>query len=210
LPSVVSLNAGRPRTLEWRGRTITTSIFKTPLAERTAIAGISVAGDTQSDRENHGGDEMAIYAYAAEAYAWWSAELGGVPLVPGRFGENLTTAELDVDGALTGERWRVNDVLLEVTTPRVPCYKLNCAMDDPAFGKRFADAGRPGAYLRIVAAGTIAAGDPIEIEHRPEHGMTIRRMFEIYMHDRASAAELLAVPGLRPSWRAWALKTVEG
>jgi MOSC domain-containing protein YiiM len=207
---VVSINAGKSRTVEWRGETYTTAIAKSPLAGRIQVAGVQVAGDVQADEKNHGGPEMSLYAYAAEDYAWWSAQLGDVPLTPGRFGENLTTEDHDVNGALSGERWRVNDVLLEVTSPRIPCSNLNMAMDDPGFVKRFSQAERPGAYLSILEPGTIAAGDRIEVVYRPDHHLTIHELFKIYMFERERAPEILAVPGIRSWWRDWALKQTGG
>jgi len=206
--TIVSVNAGRPRTIVWRGREITTSIFKSPIEGSVPVRGINVAGDEQADREVHGGPEMAVYAYAEEDYAWWATQLGKT-LAPGTFGENLTLRGVDVGGALIGERWRVGSALLEVASPRVPCYKLGMRMDDPAFVKRFGDALRPGAYLRIVEEGTVAAGDGIALVERPQRGISIARVADIYLHDRAAAREMLPIERLPESWRAWASNAVE-
>src|SRR3954454_16990287 len=119
----------------------------------------------------HGGPDKAVYAYGAEDTEWWEAELGR-PLGPGAFGENLTTRGLPVSEAVIGERWAVGTALLEVAQPRLPCFKLGLRMGDPGFLKRFAAAGRPGAYHRVVREGEIAAGDRIEVVRRPAHGIT--------------------------------------
>ncbi|MBV8993868.1 MAG: MOSC domain-containing protein [Pseudonocardiales bacterium] len=202
---VVSVNVGAPQLVRWRNRDVMTSIFKEPVAGRIAVQGVGliVAGDDQADRSMHGGQDKAVYAYAREDLNWWSDDLG-VPLSPGAFGENITVAGVAVTEAVVGERWRVNDVLLEVCAPRTPCYKLGIRMGADGFPRRFAAAGRPGAYLRILAAGTIAAGDALIVEHRPSHGVTVQAVADAYHRDHSRAAELLAAPELPENWQAWA------
>lgn len=200
---VVSVNVGVPRVVRWRDRDVSTSIFKDPVEGRVAVQGVNIAGDDQADRTVHGGPDMAVYAYAREDTDWWSRELGAV-LPSGVFGENLTLAGVEVTAAVIGERWRVNDVLLEVCAPRIPCYKLGIAMGEDGFPRRFAAAGRPGAYLRILAAGTVAAGDKVIIEHRPAHGVTVQTINEAYHRDHSRAAELLVAPELADGWKEWA------
>ncbi len=198
---VTSVNVSDVRTVEYRGTSITTGIFKKPVAERLAVAGINVRGDAQADRSVHGGPTRAVYAYAEEDYAWWSDALGRA-LPVGTFGENLTLAGIDVTRALVGERWRVGTTTFDVTSPRVPCFKLAMVMDDPTFVKRFAKALRPGAYLAIVEPGEIGAGDVAEIVARPEHTLTLEKMTDIYFNHRDRSRELL-VPELPESWREW-------
>lgn len=205
---VVSVNVGVPRVVRWRGRDVSTSIFKDPVQGRVAVQGVNVAGDDQADRTVHGGPDMAIYAYAREDTDWWARELGAV-LPAGVFGENLTLAGVPVTEALIGERWRVNDVLLEVCAPRIPCYKLGIAMGEDGFPRRFAAAGRPGAYLRILAEGTIAAGDSVTVEHRPAHAVTVQTINVAYHRDHSRAAELLAAPELPVGWQDWARSMIE-
>src|SRR3712207_923705 len=119
------------------------------------------------------------------------------------FGENLTTQGLDVSGARPGDRWAIGTTVLEVVQPRLPCFKLNVRMEDKAFGKRFVQAGRPGAYLRIVEEGGIGAGDPIEIVRRAEHDVSIRFMAHAILVDHSMLDEVLEVPGLIDEWRDW-------
>lgn len=192
-----SVNVGTPRTVEWRGRHVTTSIWKSP------VAGVNVQGDDQADRAVHGGPDKAVYAYAAEDYDWWSRKLGS-DIGPGTFGDNLTVRGIPVSGALVGERWRVGSVLLEVSQPRIPCYKLAIRMDDPWFLRTFAAAGRPGAYLRILEPGELAAGNPVDVVYRPDHGLTVADVSHIYFRDRAQAGRLLQAPQLAASWHDWA------
>ena len=200
---VESVNVGTPREVRWRGQTVTTAIWKAPVVGRVRVRGVNVDGDDQANREVHGGVDKALYAYAAEDFDWWAERLGR-ELGPGRFGENLTTRGLEVSGAVVGERWRVGGTLLEVAQPRIPCFKLGIRMGSQQFPRRFAAAGRPGAYLRILAEGEVGAGDPVEVVHRPAHGLTVAEVSRIYHDDHAGASRLLEVPELAGSWKQWA------
>jgi MOSC domain-containing protein YiiM len=202
---VVSVNVGAPRAIEWLGRNETTSIWKSPVEGVVRVDGVNVDGDDQADRTVHGGADKAVYAYAREDQDWWEGELGR-PLEPGAFGENLTLRGIDVTGAVLGERWRIAEVVLEACQPRIPCWKLGARMCDPEFPVQFAAAGRPGAYLRIVEAGELRAGDAVEVVHRPEHGLTIGGVERIYHVDRKRASELLSAPQIAEGWRTWAQK----
>jgi MOSC domain-containing protein YiiM len=161
-PRIVSVNVGRPQVQEWKGRLVTSAIFKEPVEGALLASGVNIAGDDQADRRVHGGPDKAIYAYAAEDYGWWAEQLGR-PLPSGTFGENLTTAGLDLTQCSIGDRLRVGEAVFEVAQPREPCYKLGMRMGDAAFVDRFEQARRPGAYLRIVETGYVRAGDPITV-----------------------------------------------
>ena len=205
LGRVVSVNVGQPRTLDWLGQSVTTSIWKFPVAGRVAAQGVNLAGDAQADRRAHGGPDKAVYSYAQEDADWWAWELGR-PLEPGSFGENLTLAGVDVTGAVVGECWAIGAAVFEVAQPRIPCFKLGARLGDPGFPPRFAAADRPGAYLRIVEAGEVGAGDAVRLVHRPAHGLTVGEVAHIYHHDRRRAADLLAAPELAFVLRGWAEK----
>ena len=200
---VLSVNVGRPRVFEFNGRAVKSAIWKSPVAGRVAARGVNLDGDDQADRKAHGGPDKAIYAYAVEDVRWWERELAR-SLEHGQFGENLTTEGIDVNEAEVGERWQVGTALLEVSEPRVPCWRLAVRMNDKSFVRRFTEASRPGAYLRIVVEGLVGAGDEIRVVDRPRHGVTIRDVFRIYSRDREDAERLLAVPALSDSWKAWA------
>jgi MOSC domain-containing protein YiiM len=203
MPVVESVNVGKPRPIERsNGELGTSSIWKNPVSGRVAVRGVNIDGDDQADREVHGGPDRAVYAYAGEDIDWWQTELGR-ELDPGIFGENLTLRGVDVTGARVGERWKIGSVVLEVTSPRVPCWKLAKKMEDPFFIKRFARAGRPGAYLRIVQEGELAAGDEVEIVDRPEHDVTIGLFADAYERDRSLLPRLLEAERLPENWRSW-------
>jgi MOSC domain-containing protein YiiM len=184
-----------------------TAIDKRPLDEPVAVRRLGLYGDVIADREHHGGPDKAVYAYAQESADRWADELGG-PVAPGQFGENLRTAGLDVDGAEVGERWQVGDEgagpLLEVTMPRIPCQTFGRYLGQERWVRRFSAGGLPGAYLRVVRTGRLAAGDAVTVVHRPGHGVSVARWFSdgssadarlLLEADEAGAVEL--APALR-------------
>jgi MOSC domain-containing protein YiiM len=197
---LVSVNVGRPRPIPYRGKQVMTGIFKEPVRGRVAARGTNLDGDVQGNPKIHGGFDKAVYAYAREDYDWWEDELSR-PLEPGTFGENLTTAGLELNDVLIGERWRVGSALLEVSEPRFPCFKLGYRMGTQRFVKQFARARRTGTYLRIVAEGELAAGDPIEIVSQPDHAVTIGVFADAYLGDRDRLEEVLAADQLSAEWR---------
>ncbi len=143
-----------------------------------------------------------MYAYAAEDVAWWEAELGR-ELGPGAFGENLTVEGVDVSGALIGERWSAGDVELQVCQPRLPCTKLGLRFGDAGMLKRFAQAHRPGAYLRIVREGELGAGDDAVVHDRPDHDVTVALVSAVLMLDENLLARAAAAPALPPRLADW-------
>ena len=181
---------------------VPTGIWKVPVEGRVAVRGVNIEGDEQADRSVHGGPDKAVYAYGREDTDWWEGELGR-ELPYGAFGENLTLQGVDVSNALIGERWRIGTVLLEVSEPRFPCWKLGVRFGDPRMLKRFSLALRPGAYLRIAEEGELAAGDAVEIVERPDHDLTIAGFAHAYLEDRDSLPRLLEVPAVSKMWRDW-------
>ena len=196
---VVSLNVGDIREIEWHGRTVTTAIWKHPVAGRIALHGVNFHGDDQADRDVHGGPDKAVYAYAREDYDFWR-EHAGIQTPYGLFGENLTVEGLDLSSALVGEQWRVGSTLLEVAQPRLPCYKLGIRMGDAQFPKRFLAASRMGAYLRVLEEGDVGAGDEVHIVFRPERSVMLSEMVEA-IRDPTKAELLRRAPRLPAFWR---------
>jgi MOSC domain-containing protein YiiM len=203
---LVSVNVGRPQQVSVRhGRPIMSSIGKAPVSGRVRVAGVNVDGDDQADRRVHGGPDKAVYAYAREDELWWAARLNReVP--PGMFGENLTTEGVDVSGATIGERWRVGSVELQVCQPRLPCFKLGLRFGDPQMVKLFAQAGRPGAYLRILTEGELGAGDLVDITARPSHGVTVAQVSRAIMLDESELTAAAVAPELPESLSRWMLE----
>jgi MOSC domain-containing protein YiiM len=154
--------------------------------------GSGVEGDFLGDTQHHGGDTQAVYAFAREELDRWAAELGR-DLPNGMFGENLTTQGLDVDGAVVGEHWAVGDeVVLEVTAPRIPCATFAARMGERGWVKRFSGVGRTGAYLAVVTPGEVRTGDPVTVVSRPDHGITVPEVFRAFMGDLDAAERVLA------------------
>ena len=201
--TLLSVNVGRTRTVPGGRRFVRSAIWKTPVAGRAAVRGVGVDGDEQADLRVHGGPDKAVYAYDMGETRRWEAELGR-PLGAGAFGENLTIDGLEVSGARLGDRWAIGTTLLEVVQPRLPCFKLGVKFGDPRFVRRFAQADRPGAYLRIVEEGELGAGDAVEVVHRASHDVSMRFMMHALLTDHAMLEQVLEVPGLIDEWRAWA------
>jgi MOSC domain-containing protein YiiM len=199
---VESVNVGTPEPVEFNGHDVLTAIWKHPVSGRVPLRGVNLRGDDQADRTVHGGPDKAVYAYAREDIAWWEAELGR-PLGTAPFGENLTVRGLPVSNAVIGEGWAIGTALLQVAQPRLPCFKLGLRMGDPRFLKRFAMAGRPGAYLRVLREGDIAAGDQIEVTSRPDHGVTSALVSRALLGERRLLAAALAAPELPRDLRTW-------
>ncbi|MEU8943912.1 MOSC domain-containing protein [Streptomyces sp. NPDC048489] len=196
---LLSLNLGRARAVPYTDRAVgVTGIDKRPVTGPVRVSapgpkgvGASgLAGDTVCDLRHHGGDDQAVYAVAREDLDDWERELGR-PLANGAFGENLTTLGLDVSGARIGERWRVGaELVLEVTSGRIPCRTFQGHLGEPGWVKRFTHRAAPGAYLRVIESGEIRAGDPVEVVHRPGHEVTVAVEF------RAMTTERELLPGL--------------
>ncbi len=149
-------------------------------------------GDAIGDRENHGGDDQAVYAFAREDLDRWEKELRRV-LPDGSFGENLTVSGVDPNKALIGEQWRIGgELVLQVTSPRLPCKTFAARMGVLGWAKRFGADGRPGAYLKVVRPGTVQAGDPVMVSHRPDHNVSVSMAFSAFTTRPELLAGLLA------------------
>jgi MOSC domain-containing protein YiiM len=201
---VLSVNLGRPQPVSYTDQAQgVTGIDKKPAdgpvrvtapgPKGTGASG--VAGDAVCDLRHHGGDEQAVYAFAREDLDDWERELGR-SLANGCFGENLTTRGLDVSGALIGERWRVGaELVLEVTSGRIPCRTFQGHLGERSWVRRFTRKAATGAYLRVIEPGEIRSGDPVEIVHRPDHGVTAAMEFRATTTERELLPRLLAAGG---------------
>jgi MOSC domain-containing protein YiiM len=199
---VLTVNIGCSVDAAWAGRVKRTAIGKRPVSAAAgpiAVGRLGLAGDEQADKKHHGGYEQAVYAYARDDLDWWAAELRS-ELADGMFGENLTTADLDLSGALIGERWRLGTAVAEVTGPRIPCVVFQNWMAQPHWVARFAAAGRPGAYLRVVTEGVVAPGDRVVVLERPAVSVTVAESMRAFYGDRELLRRLLLVPGRSGTW----------
>jgi MOSC domain-containing protein YiiM len=204
---VVSVNTGRGRDAEWAGRLKRTAIDKRPAPGPVAVGRLGLAGDEQVDKPDHGGYEQALYAYAREDLDWWVERLGR-ELASGTFGENVTSSGIDITGGLIGEVWRLGSAVVQVTSPRIPCAVFAGWMDERQWVKRFADAGRTGAYLRVLEEGQVSAGDPVEVLARPAKAVTIAESVRAYYGDVDLMHRLLLVDGRGSKWDEIALSVL--
>jgi MOSC domain-containing protein YiiM len=201
---VVSVNVGRPRIVRWKGRDVTTGIFKEPVDGRVAVRRLNIDGDRQADLAVHGGVAKAVYAYPLEHYACWQEDLGE-KLPFGAFGENLTVEGLPLEHEVAiGDRFRVGSAELVVTQPRLPCYKLGLRFGRENMIRRFLLSGRTGYYLAVTTEGEVGAGDAVETAARHPARIPVAEITRVYASDRddlATVERLIALDALPNDWR---------
>ena len=201
---LLSVNVGLPREVQWRGRSVRTAIFKSPVEGRRRVRRLNVDGDGQADLVGHGGEHRAVYVYDRSAYEHWSEVLGRDDLVPGHFGENFTVEGMPDDEVCVGDRYRIGGATFEVTQPRVTCYKVGLRLEEPRMPALLYSHGRPGFYLRVLQEGEVGPGDVIErIAVGPE-AMSVREISGLlYLpgHTPAGLRRALAIPALSEGWR---------
>jgi MOSC domain-containing protein YiiM len=200
---IASVNVGLPAPLPSDGGGVLSGIVKAPVAGRVRVGRTNLDGDGQADLTVHGGPDKAVYAYPLQHCAAWAADLGRDDLVTGIFGENLTLEGADEQDVLVGDRFRVGTALLEVSQPRIPCFKLGIRMGDPHFLAPFLRSGRTGFYLRVLEEGHLAAGDPVERVTRGEGGVTVREVARLFagVDDPGAYSRAAGAPALTDGWK---------
>jgi MOSC domain-containing protein YiiM len=200
------VNVSKPKDVVHDGAVVSTGIFKEPVKGRLWVRKLGIEGDGQADLTAHGGPDQAVYAYPVEHYAYWEEQLGRDPLPFGQFGENLSITGIDEASARVGDTLKIGTAVLQVTQPRLPCYKLGIRMGaGKTFPKRFQKSGRVGFYLRVIKEGELAAGDRIERIDVPD-SVTIIEFLKVYGSKRPSRraiSRVLAAPGLSHAWRTY-------
>ena len=217
--SVLSVNLARVRTNpDPRGQSKLTGIDKVAAAEAVMVrapgpmhggVGSGLVGDTIGNQKVHGGDDQAVYVYGREDLDTWEIQLRHT-LTNGTFGENLTTSGIDVTEARIGERWRIgtDGLVLEVSGPRTPCRTFQAFLNLNQWIKTFTQAGKPGAYLRVISPGPVRAGDAITVDYRPDHDVTIGMVFRARMSEPELLPQLLAADGLSAELKEYARRRV--
>jgi MOSC domain-containing protein YiiM len=198
-----AVNVGRPRTVDWKGKRITTSIFKAPVTGDVKVRRRNLKGDEQSDLTVHGGPDKAVYAYPQEHYAAWAAAMPGVEFTSAAFGENLTTTGLFESDVEIGDRFRIGTALLEAAQPRIPCYKLGIRLGRDEAVRQFVLMRMPGVYFRVIEEGTLRAGAEIEVVSRSASRLTVREVFDALVGQPVGAdfVERLVGSALPPDLR---------
>jgi MOSC domain-containing protein YiiM len=201
---IVSVNTALPQDVPWQGKTVRTSIFKQPATGPVAVLAEHLTGDGQADLRVHGGRDKAVYAYPQEHHAYWRQLLPAAQLVPGAFGENLTTVGLLEQEVRVGDCFQVGTAVLRAVQPRRPCVKLGIRLARPGVVREFEEAGRSGIYFRVQQPGVVQAGDAITLVGRSPHPVTIQDMIACLApgpHELGTVRALLATPYLSASWR---------
>lgn len=200
---LLAISLGGLKPVDYRGRKVLTGIYKEPVTGPVQVEATGLVGDQQADRANHGGKDKAIYVYSLDNYRWWEAELGHT-LSFGQFGENFTVSGMTDDAVHIGDVFAIGNLEVQVTQPRVPCYKLGIKMGDPGFVARFHASGRVGFYLRVLKPGEVQAGDRIERLQTDPGCLAVRdAMLALGENPRQNEIieRALAIPALSQAWR---------
>jgi MOSC domain-containing protein YiiM len=202
---LISVNVAQPRTVEWKGELVETGIFKEPVTGPVAVGRANLQGDRQADLTVHGGLDKAVYAYPSEHFAFWRAELDREDLPWGMFGENLTTEGLVESGVRIGDVFAIGTAQLEVSQPRLPCFKLGLKFGRADMVRRFLKSGRLGFYFRVRREGSLAAGETItRVVPGDADAPTIAELAALEAgrrKDRALLARAVRAAALTASWR---------
>jgi MOSC domain-containing protein YiiM/ferredoxin-NADP reductase len=204
LPRLLSVNVGLPRDITWRGKTVRTAIWKTPVQGGRMVRRLNIDGDGQGDLAGHGGENRAVFVYQIDSYHYWQSRLGRNDFTYGQFGENFTVDGLSDQEVCIGDRYRVGGALFEVTQPRVTCYRVGIRMEEPQMAALLVAHGRPGFYLRVLEEGEVEAGDEIlRVASGPERMSVFEINALLYMpgHPRSQLERALGIPALSAGWR---------
>lgn len=205
MPRLISVNVGLPREITWRGKTVFTSVWKQPVQGRRMVRRLNIDGDAQGDLAGHGGEHRAVFVYQMESCDYWQRELGRSDLTFGQFGENFTVEGLADSEVCIGDRYRIGEALLEVTQPRVTCYRVGIRMNEPRMPSLLVAHHRPGFYFRVLEEGAVGAGDEIvRVSEGPER-LTIAQVDALlYLPEpaRDQLQRALNVPALSSGWKA--------
>lgn len=201
---MVSVNVGMPRDVDWHGRVVHTGAWKTPVAGPTMVRRLNLDKDGQGDLGGHGGEIRAVLVYQTDSYRHWAAELGRDDLAPGAFGENLTVDGLPDDEVCIGDRYRIGDVVLEVTQPRVTCYRVGLRLGEPRMAALLVSHRRPGFYCRVLQEGEVEPGlEIVKVGDGPERVSVAEIDALLYLpgHPRDRLESALRIPALSPGWQ---------
>jgi ferredoxin-NADP reductase/MOSC domain-containing protein YiiM len=204
MPRLLSLNVGLPRDVTWNGKTVHTAIWKSPVEGRRRVRTLNIVGDAQGDLSGHGGEQRAVFVYQMGSYHYWEGVLGRHDFIFGQFGENFTVEGLPDNEVCIGDRYRIGDATLEVTQPRVTCYRVGIRMSEPRMPALLVEHHRPGFYFRVLQEGEVGAGDDIvKIADGPEKITVADIDALLYLpgHSREQLEQALRIPALSKGWQ---------
>jgi MOSC domain-containing protein YiiM len=209
---IISVNVALPRQVNWQNKIVTTGIFKEPIQGRIMLRTLNLDGDQQADLTVHGGVDKAVYAYPSEHYDYWRAELPGMNLPRGMFGENFTIEGLLEEDACIGDRFRIGETEVTVTEPRMPCYKLGIKFGRADIIKRFLASRRTGFYFSVAREGMVGAGDTMELVGREQEEISvadITRLYAFAKDDLKMLRRAVEVEALPESWKGYFRHQIE-
>jgi len=206
LMRLVSINTSRPKPIIYNGKEVLSGIFKQAVKGSVFVSKKNLEGDGQADLLNHGGEHKAVYGFSHNHYAYWREVLESPDLAIGVFGENLTITNLDEEQLYIGDQLRIGDLILEVSQPRVPCYKLGVSLKNKQAPQMFTNHFETGVYFRVKQEGSICTNDTVEVIKRSAHAISVKSLFRAYFDkSMVNSAEVLAagldVPELAPEWQ---------
>jgi MOSC domain-containing protein YiiM len=202
--SLVSVNVGMPKNVQWRGKTVYTGIWKAPVEGPVMVRRLNIDGDGQGDLGGHGGEQRAVMVYQSESYAFWKSYLNRDDLVPGHFGENFTVDGLADDEVCIGDRYRIGEAEFEVTQPRVTCFRIGLRLGEPEMPNLLVAQHRPGFYFRVIREGSVRAGDDVVRTRRGRHELSVADVDALlYLPDRdiELLRKVVDLPALSPGWQ---------
>jgi ferredoxin-NADP reductase/MOSC domain-containing protein YiiM len=208
MPRLLSVNVGLPRDVPWNGKTVRTSVWKSPVDGRRMVRKLDIDGDAQADLAGHGGEHRAVFVYQMDSYHYWEHFLGRNDFAFGQFGENFTVEGLADSDVCIGDRYRIGGALFEVTQPRVTCYRVGIRMNEPRMPALLVEHHRPGFYFRVLQEGEVGAGDDIV---KITEGLTdgseritvadIDALLYLPGHSSEQLQRALRVPALSKGWQ---------
>jgi ferredoxin-NADP reductase/MOSC domain-containing protein YiiM len=204
MPRLLSVNVGLPRDVTWNGKTVRTSVWKSPVDGRRMVRKLNIQGDAQADLAGHGGEQRAVFVYQMDSYRYWEKFLGRSDFTFGQFGENFTVEGLSDDQVCIGDQYRIGGALFEVTQPRVTCFRVGIRMHEPRMPALLVAHHRPGFYLRVLQEGEVGAGDDIlKIADGPERISVSDVDALLYLpgHSSEQLQRVLRIPALSIGWR---------
>lgn len=203
---IISTNISKVKKIIHNGKEIRTGIFKVPTCDKVIIEKMSIIGDEQADLIYHGGEHKAVYAFSSNHYDYWKDTLKNKDLSSGMFGENFTISNLSEENINIGDQFRIGTALLEVSQPRVPCFKLGIALNNKNVLKLFIQNYCTGVYFRVLEPGMAKTGDIVSIEKKSTHDISIKKIFQAYFDKKYVGfenilSEALALNELAPEWK---------
>jgi len=201
---IISINCGLPKVVEYGNRSVNTGIYKSPVEGSVGVNRTGIDGDGQADLNNHGGLDKAVYIYSFDNYRYWQQQLQIDAMPHGQFGENLTVAGMQDHQVHIGDRFAVGEIVIQVTQPRVPCFKLGIRMQRASFVKQFMRSGRVGFYVRVEEEGMLEPGSKFRCLSQDSERLTIQDAMQALLpgpQQQTVLQRALKIDALSQAWR---------